>query len=101
MANKNLFQSFVGKLLPATNSTNREGAPAFELEPKHQLAQYAATGCFGRTFYATAGDQLERVLELASALDASYVAKCAVWARRRGLMKDMPALLCAVLSRCV
>ncbi len=98
MANKNLFQSLIGKLLPATNTTNREGAPAFELEPKHQLAQYAATGCFGRTFYANAGDQLERVLELANALDANYVAKCAVWARRRGLMKDMPALLCAVLS---
>jgi len=98
MGNKNLFQSFVGKLLPATNAVNREGAPAFELDPKHQLAQYAATGCFGRTFYATAGDQLEKVLELANALDAAYVAKCAVWARRRGLMKDMPALLCAVLS---
>jgi len=98
MASKNLFQGFVGRRLPATNALNREGAPPFELEPKHQLAQYAATGCFGRTFYAAAGDQLEKVLALANALDALYVAKCAVWARRRGLMKDMPALLCAVLS---
>ncbi|MBI2214830.1 MAG: TROVE domain-containing protein [Acidobacteria bacterium] len=98
MANKNLFQSFIGKLLPATNALNHEGAPAFALEPKHQLAQYAATGCFGRTFYSTAGDQLDKVLALATELDVKYVGQCAIWARRRGLMKDMPALLCAVLS---
>ena len=47
---------------------NSESAPAYALSPKHALAQYAATGCFGRTFYATAGEQLKRVLELCDAL---------------------------------
>ena len=28
--------------------------------------QYAATGCFNPTFYADAGDQLDKVLELAN-----------------------------------
>jgi hypothetical protein len=28
MANKNLFKSLVGRLVPATNARNEEGAPA-------------------------------------------------------------------------
>jgi 60 kDa SS-A/Ro ribonucleoprotein len=64
MANKTLFKSLIGKLLPATDALNEERAPAYALSPKHQLAQYAATGCLNTTFYATADDQLLKVLEL-------------------------------------
>lgn len=31
MANKTLFKSLVGKLVPATNARNEEGAPAYAL----------------------------------------------------------------------
>ena len=44
MANKNLFKSLLGKLVPETNAVNEECAPAYAPSPKHQLAQYAATG---------------------------------------------------------
>ena len=98
MANKNLFKSLFGKLIPATDAINEEHAPAYALSPKHQLAQYAATGCLNRTFYATADEQLETVLKLCAELDAEFIAKTAVFCRERGHMKDMPALLCAVLS---
>ena len=98
MANKNLFKSLFGKLIPATDAINEEHAPAYALSPKHQLAQYAATGCLNRTFYATADEQLETVLNLCAELDAEFIAKTAVFCRERGHMKDMPALLCAVLS---
>jgi hypothetical protein len=70
----------------------------YALSPKHQLAQYAATGCLNTTFYATADGQLAKVLELCADLDAEFIAKTAVFCRERGFMKDMPALLCAVLS---
>jgi hypothetical protein len=50
MANKTLFKSLFGKLIPATNAVNEEHAPAYALPPKHQLAQYAATGCLNATF---------------------------------------------------
>ena len=53
MANKKLFKSRTGKLTPATDTFNEAGGPAYSLSPKHQLAQYAATGCLNRTFYAT------------------------------------------------
>lgn len=98
MANKTLFKSLIGKLVPATDAINEERAPAYALSPKHQLAQYAATGCLNTTFYAGADEQLAKVLELCADVDAAFIAKTAVFCRERGFMKDMPALLCAVLS---
>ena len=97
MANKNLFQSFPGKLCSA-DAVNPAGGKAFRFTPKHELAQYAVTGCLNGTYYAGAEAQLERVLELASAVGPEFAAKVAVYSRERGYMKDMPALLCAALS---
>jgi 60 kDa SS-A/Ro ribonucleoprotein len=98
MANKTLFASLRDALIPQTTTLNSENAPAYALAPKQALAQYAATGCFGRTFYATADEQLTRVLELCDAVDAEFVARVAVYSRTQSFMKDMPALLCAWLS---
>ncbi len=98
MANKNLFNTLRGALLPRTNARNEAGAPAYMLEPKQALAQYAATGCFGRTFYATAEEQLDRVLELCNQVEPQFVAQVAIYSRTQSYMKDMPALLCAWLS---
>ena len=98
MANKTLFKSLIGKLMPATDALNEERSPAYALSPKHQLAQYAATGCLNATFYASAEEQLAKVLELCAGIDPEFIAKTAVFCRERGFMKDMPALLCAELS---
>jgi len=98
MANKTLFQSFVGHNLPKTDARNEAGGPAFAFSPKHALAQYAVTGCLNSTFYASAETQLDKVLALAGAADAEFVAKTAVYCRTHGYMKDMPALLCASLA---
>ncbi|MFN8368515.1 MAG: RNA-binding protein [Candidatus Kapaibacterium sp.] len=98
MPNKTLFQTLKGKLLPKTTTRNNENAPAYEFTPKHQLAQLAATGCISNTFYVQAENQLENVLALGAQLDAEFVAKTAVYAREKGYMKDMPALLLAMLT---
>ena len=98
MANKKLFKSLIGKLMPVTDALNEEHAPAYQLPAKHLLAQYAATGCLNTTFYASADNQLANVIELCEKVDAEFIAKTAVFCRERGHMKDMPALLCAVLS---
>ncbi len=98
MANKTLFKSIVGKLLPKTDAINDERAPAYAFEPKHALAQYAATGCMNNTFYARAEEQLAKVLELCAQVEPEFIAKAALFCRERGFMKDMPTLLCAVLS---
>ena len=98
MANKNLFASLAGRLLPRADRINEAGGDAYAFGPEHALAQYAATGCMNGTFYASAETQLEAVLALASAVEPSFLAETAVYARQRGHMKDMPALLLAVLS---
>ncbi|HEY0170422.1 MAG TPA: TROVE domain-containing protein [Pyrinomonadaceae bacterium] len=98
MANKTLFKSLVGKLIPAADARNEHGAPAYALTPKQALAQYAATGFLGATFYAGAEEQLARILELCERVEPEFVAKTAVYARERGLMKDTPALLLAFLA---
>ncbi len=98
MANKNLFQTVRGMFASKTDTINEAGGIAYKLSPEHALAQYAATGCFAQTFYADAGEQLDKVLELTKELDAEFIAKTAVYAREKGFMKDMPALLVALLS---
>ena len=98
MANKSLFQTIAGKLLPRTDALNHELGRAYAYTPKHALAQYAATGCLSHTFYAGADDQLAKVLELAGQVEPEFVAKTALWCREKGYMKDMPAVLVAALS---
>lgn len=98
MANKNLFASTIGRLLPQTNAINEERAPAYALSARQALAQYAATGCLNATFYASAEEQLDRVLRFCDELEPEFIARTAVYTRQAGGMKDLPALLCAVLS---
>ena len=98
MANTTLFQSIKNRLIK-TDTYNEAGGIAYTLTPKQQLAQLAATGCLNNTYYADAQSQLDQVLKLAENLDAEFIAKTAVYARQKGFMKDMPALLLAVLAQ--
>ncbi|MDB5706949.1 MAG: RNA-binding protein, partial [Sphingomonas bacterium] len=98
MANKGLFASAIARLLPATTTVNREGAPAYAYGAEAKLAQLAATGTLNDSFYATAETHLAEMLAAARAADPMFVARAAVYARKAGAMKDMPALLAAYLT---
>jgi 60 kDa SS-A/Ro ribonucleoprotein len=98
MANKNLFSSIAGKLLPKPDAVNEAKGPAYAFAPKHALAQYVATGCLNSTFYASAEEQLSTVLALCREVDSGFIARTAIFSREQGRMKDVPALLCAVLA---
>ncbi len=97
MANQNLFNTLLGKLSLPTGTTHH-ATPAYVYTPKHKLAQLAMTGCLNNTFYADAEAQLTDVLALSEELEDGYLAQTAVYCRERGLMKDMPALLLAILA---
>src|SRR6185437_13371047 len=84
---------------PAVNTKNEAGGRAYAFSPEHALAQYAVTGTMHNTFYATAGEQLEKILSLAEKVLPEFVAKTAVYTRERGFMKDVPALLVAYLAK--
>jgi 60 kDa SS-A/Ro ribonucleoprotein len=100
MASKTLFRSTRGKLAPKANAVNEAGGMAYDLEARHALALYAATGCLSTTFYASAEVQLDTVLALCDKVEVEpeFIAQVAVFARERAVMKDLPALLAAVLS---
>lgn len=98
MANKMLFKSNRGKQVPAADMLNEAGGLAYAMPPKQMLAQYAAIGCLNHTFYASAEEQLDTVLKLCRSIEPAFIAKTAVYARSNGYMKDLPALLCAVLT---
>lgn len=98
MANVNLFGSTRGPLAVPADSKNEAGGTSYKLDNRHALAQLAGTGCLNRTFYADAETQLKNVLDLAKTLPPEFLAKAAVFSREQGYMKDMPALLTALLA---
>lgn len=98
MANRTLFNTTY-RAVPNTDAINAAGAPAYALSAKHRLAQLAVTGCLNNTFYADAQLQLTTVLALAGEVDAEFIATLALYSRERAAMKDMPALLLAVLTQ--
>jgi len=98
MANKSLFGSSRGRTVKATDAVNAAGGKAYALGPEQALARYAATGCFSNTYYVKAEDHLNQVLDLAGECDSEFIAKLAIFARKEGHMKDMPAFLVATLA---
>lgn len=98
MRNLNEIANFVDP--NASMTINEAGGLAYKLSAKEALAQLAATGCLSQTFYANEVDQLKSILELTSdsGVDDEFLAKLALYARVKGFMKDMPAVLCAILA---
>jgi 60 kDa SS-A/Ro ribonucleoprotein len=96
MANQTIFasQATKNKLIG-----NEAGGRAFQLDHRQALAQLAATGTLNHTFYQNAQAQLEQVLALTQNIDATFIAKTAVYTRKNNHMKDMPVLLLAILSQ--
>jgi 60 kDa SS-A/Ro ribonucleoprotein len=98
MANQSLFASLTAKVWPRADAVNQAGGVAYTFGPEAKLAQLAATGTLADGFYSGAEAQLADVLAAAQAVSPEFVAKAAVYARKSGAMKDMPALLAAWLT---
>lgn len=97
MVNKNIFKSKRHKT-PVADALTSHGTPAYAHEDYHALAQLACTGCFNDTFYTTAEMQVDELLKVASGVDSLFLAKTAVYSHKFGYMKDMPAVLLAILA---
>lgn len=98
MANKILFGT--GRGARAADTLNQAGGAAYQLDDARALAQLAVTGTLSDTYYMNAETHLDDLMTIARRADPQMVAKTAVWARREGHMKDIPALLTALLSVC-
>lgn len=95
--NKKVFAN--GKVVPVADTVNEAGGKAYSFTNEQALAQFAATGCMNQTFYSSEEDQFEKVMKLVEGVDPLFVAKTAVYSRKDGYMKDMPAILAAWLSK--
>ena len=98
MVNRNLFRTFAGTREPKANTINEAGGTAYQRSDEEALAQYAVTGCLRSTFYASETKQLTDILQFCANASPIFIAKTAIYARQKGFMKDLPALLCAVLA---
>lgn len=98
MANKKLFKSVSGPVVPMADIKNEAGGRAYKMEDKHAVAQYVATSCLNGTFYSTAESQLDTITKLLGGCDPEFIGKVAVYGRQSAFMKDLPALLCAFLA---
>jgi 60 kDa SS-A/Ro ribonucleoprotein len=81
------------------NTTNDSGGVAYAMTHEHALAQYAVTGMLDSLVLQSAEVQFERVLQISQNCSSEYIAKLAIYAHEKGLMKDMPALLLAILLK--
>ena len=98
MANKKLFNTATAVKLPVAKARNNAGGVAYDTGAENSLAQFACTGMLGGTFYTSAKEELTQVIELAKKVSPEFLAQVAIYARKSGYMKDMPAVLLAVLS---
>ncbi len=98
MANKKLFASPRKPVVPVAKSRNAAGGVAYDLSSEEALAQFAVTGCLNGTFYAGAEVQLDTVIGLATKCTSKVIADVAIYSRKSAHMKDMPALLLAILA---
>lgn len=102
MASKKLFSNTTNsnsdRVAKATDTVNNSGGQAYSLSDKGALAQYAMTGCFNSTYYASDKEQLDKIIELSKKVSTEFLAKLAVYSRQKGLMKDMPAVLATLVA---
>jgi hypothetical protein len=73
MANKTLFSSTRGALLPATNTVNGHGVGAYDYSPRHKLAQYAMRSSI--TGHRRAATSAVRCVDVAALITAAVVRK--------------------------
>ena len=78
MASKSLFRG-AARSAPPTTSLNHAHAPAYGLDSRAALAQLAATGCFGQTYYVSGREQLDELLGHAAACDPAYAEGRSGW----------------------
>lgn len=98
MANKSVFASLAGRLLPKAAAHTAHGTRAYAYGAEHRLAQLAMTGTIGGGFYQDAEAEVAALVAAAEAVEPLFLAKAAVHVRAKGHMKDTPALLLAVLA---
>ena len=78
---------------------NHEGAKIYKPTPEMELYTIVCTMALQPKFYEMPKEQVDRVSALVASVDAGFVARLAVYARRRMHMRSVPLLLVVELAR--
>lgn len=78
---------------------NHEGAKVYKLSPEMELYTLVCTMALSRKFYELPSEQIDRLSSLIAKVDARFVAKLAVYARREMHIRSVPLLLVVELAR--
>lgn len=78
---------------------NHEGAKVYKLSPEVELYTLVCTMALQPKFYEMPKEQVERVVSLVACVDAEFVAKLAIYARRAMHLRSIPLLLIVELAR--
>lgn len=91
---------FPSQEVKPADTVNAAGGKAYKREANEALAQYALTGTLGTTFYTSAKAHLGELQKILAdpGVSPEFVARTAVYARKHGYMKDIPAYLVAWLA---
>jgi 60 kDa SS-A/Ro ribonucleoprotein len=80
------------------DTVNSEGAPAFSLKGKELLVSLAVNGFLNGTFYKSADQVVDNLKDAVNNVSPEFAAKTAIYARKKGAIKDAPAYIMAQLS---
>ena len=78
---------------------NHEGAKVYKPSPEMELYTLVCTMALQPKFYEMPEKQIERVASLVASVNAEFVAKLAVYARREMHLRSVPLLLVVELAR--
>lgn len=78
---------------------NHEGAEAYKLTPEMELYTAVCTMALQPKFYETSKEQIDRIANLVRQVDATFVAKLAVYARKEMNLRSVPMLLIVELAK--
>src|SRR5688500_12668127 len=82
-----------------TATLNHAGAKAYTLTPEMELYSAIATTMLNETFYEKADDRLARIKNLITQVNATFVAKLAVYARKEMNLRTAPVMLATELAK--
>ena len=80
-------------------TTNYEGAEAYRLSPEWELYVAAVTSSLNDKFYESANTRIETLRRLVAKCDPAFVAKLAVYARRKMNLRSIPMVLAVELAK--
>jgi 60 kDa SS-A/Ro ribonucleoprotein len=83
----------------AAETKNHEGAKAWSLSKELELYTAVVTTTLSDKFYETGGERLQRIKQLISEVDPTFVAKLAVYARESMYLRSIPLVLAVELAK--